>query len=40
MSLMWNTDKEYMVCLKYIVKRNFGITTPYEGDVGIGLNAT
>ena len=37
MSLMWNTDKEYMAGLRYIVKRNFGITTHYDSDMGIGL---
>ncbi|PKB15872.1 multicopper oxidase domain-containing protein [Flavobacterium sp. 5] len=37
MTLMWNTDKEYMAGLKYIIKRNFGITTHYDSDMGIGL---
>jgi len=37
MSLMWNTDKEYMAALRYIVKRNFGITTHYDSDMGFGL---
>lgn len=37
MSLMWNTDKEYMAGLKYIVARNFGITTHYDSDMGIGF---
>ena len=40
MSLMWNTDKEYMAGLKYIVKRNFGFTTHYDSDMGIGFGAT
>jgi CopA family copper-resistance protein len=40
MSLMWNTDKEYMAGLRYIVKRNFGITTHYDSDMGIGFGAT
>lgn len=40
MSLMWNTDKEYMAGLRYIVKRNFGITTHYDSDMGMGLGAT
>ncbi|TDE29459.1 copper oxidase [Flavobacterium ranwuense] len=40
MSLMWNTDKEYMAGLRYIIKRNFGITTHYDSDMGIGLGAT
>ena len=37
MRLMWNTDKEYMAGLKYIVKRNIGITTHYDSDMGIGF---
>lgn len=37
MNLMWNTDKEYMAGLKYIVGRNFGITTHYDSDMGIGF---
>ena len=40
MSLMWNTDKEYMAGLRYIVKRNFGITTHYDSDMGIGIGAS
>ena len=37
MNLMWNTDKEYMAGLRYIVKRNFGVTTHYDSDMGIGF---
>ncbi|MDI1255974.1 MAG: multicopper oxidase domain-containing protein [Flavobacterium sp.] len=37
MSLMWNTDKEYMVGLRYIIKRNLGLTTHYDSDMGFGL---
>jgi CopA family copper-resistance protein len=37
MNLMWNTDKEYMAGLRYIVKRNFGITTHYDSDMGMGF---
>jgi CopA family copper-resistance protein len=40
MSLMWNTDKEYMAGLRYIFTRNFGITTHYDSDMGLGLGAT
>jgi hypothetical protein len=36
-SLMWNTDKEYMAGLRYKVKRNFGITTHYDSDMGLGF---
>ena len=37
MDLMWNTDKEYMAGLRYIVSRNFGIKTHYDSDMGIGI---
>ncbi|MDA6069472.1 multicopper oxidase domain-containing protein [Flavobacterium sp. AC] len=37
MNLMWNTDKEYMAGLKYVVARNFGITTHYDSDMGVGF---
>lgn len=37
MNLMWNTDKEYMAGLRYIIKRNFGITTHYDSDMGLGI---
>jgi hypothetical protein len=37
MNLMWNTDREYMAGLRYIVKRNFGVTTHYDSDMGFGL---
>lgn len=40
MSLMWNTDKEYMADLKYIIKRNFSIRTHYDSDMGIGIGLT
>jgi hypothetical protein len=37
MNLMWNTDREYMAGLRYIVQRNFGITTHYDSDMGFGF---
>ncbi len=37
MNLMWNTDKEYMAGLRYIIKRNFGVTTHYDSDMGLGF---
>jgi FtsP/CotA-like multicopper oxidase with cupredoxin domain len=40
MNLMWNTDKEYMAGLRYIVKRNFGITTHYDSDMGMGFGVS
>ena len=36
MDLMWNTDKEYLAGLRYIIKRNFSIRTHYDSDMGIG----
>ncbi|QBZ98322.1 multicopper oxidase domain-containing protein [Flavobacterium sangjuense] len=40
MSLMWNTDKEYMAGLRYIFTRNFGVTTHYDSDMGFGLGVS
>ena len=37
MDLMWNTDKEYMTGLRYIIQRNLGLTTHYDSDMGIGF---
>ncbi len=37
MNLMWNTDEEYMAGLCYIIKRNFGVTTHYDSDMGFGF---
>ena len=37
MDLMWNTDKEYMVGLRYIIKRNFSARTHYDSDMGFGV---
>ena len=37
MNLMWNTDREYMAGLRYIIKRNFGVSTHYDSDMGIGF---
>ena len=34
---MVNTDKEYMVDLRYIVAKNIGIRTHYDSDMGFGL---
>ncbi len=42
MNVMWNTDKEYMAGLRYIMTRNLGITAHYDSDmdfgIGVGLN--
>jgi CopA family copper-resistance protein len=37
MDLSWNTDKEYMAGLRYIMKRNLSLTTHYDSDMGFGL---
>jgi FtsP/CotA-like multicopper oxidase with cupredoxin domain len=37
MSLLWNTDNEYMAGLRYIIKRNLGVTTHYDSDMGFGV---
>lgn len=34
---MVNTDKEYMVDLRYIVHKNLGIRTHYDSDMGFGV---
>lgn len=35
-AFMVNTDKEYMYGLKYIVTKNFGLTTHVDSDMGFG----
>ena len=40
MSFMLNTDKEYMAGFKYIVGKNFGISTHYDSDMGFGAGVT
>ena len=37
MSFMVNTDKEYMVGLRYIVTKNLGVNTHYDSDMGLGF---
>lgn len=37
LDVMWNTDKEYMAGLRYIIEKNFGITTHYDSDMGLGF---
>ncbi len=39
-SLMYNTDDEFMIDLKYIVGKNIGIRTHYDSDMGFGIGAT
>lgn len=40
MHFMFNTDKEYMVGFNYIIKRNLGIRTHYDSDMGFGVGIT
>lgn len=40
LDLMWNTDKEYMAGLRYIIKRNFSARTHYDSDMGFGVGAS
>lgn len=37
---MLNTDKEFMVGLRYIVNKNIGIRTHYDSDMGFGVGLT
>ena len=37
MDLMWNTDKEYMAGLRYILARNFSARMHYDSDMGFGI---
>ena len=39
-SFMANTDKEYMAGLRYIVTKNFALSTHYDSDMGIGAGVT
>ncbi|MFD2967209.1 multicopper oxidase domain-containing protein [Sphingobacterium bambusae] len=34
---MWNTDREYMVDLRYILHKNMGVRTHYDSDMGFGV---
>jgi CopA family copper-resistance protein len=37
---MVNTDKEYMLELRYILSRNIGLRTHYDSDMGFGVGVT
>ncbi|MBI3235813.1 MAG: copper oxidase, partial [Bacteroidetes bacterium] len=37
MTLMYNTDKEYMLGMKYIMNKNSSINLHYDSDMGLGL---
>ena len=40
MAFMVNTDKEYMGGFKYILGKNFSLTTHYDSDMGWGAGLT
>ncbi len=40
MSFMLNTDKEYMAGFKYILGKNFALSTHYDSDMGFGAGVT
>lgn len=37
---MVNTDKEFMVDLRYIISKNIGVRTHYDSDMGFGAGVT
>ena len=37
---MLNTDKEYMVGFRYIIKKYFSVSTHYDSDMGLGAGIT
>ena len=39
-SFMLNTDKEYMTAFRYIVGKNFALSTHYDSDMGFGAGVT
>jgi hypothetical protein len=38
--LMWNTDTEFMVDLRYIATKNMALRTHYDSDMGFGVGLT
>ena len=40
MSLMINTDKEYMAGFKYIATKNVALSAHYDSDMGYGAGLT
>jgi len=40
MGFMINTDKEYMLDARYIIKRNLSVRTHYDSDMGFGIGAS
>jgi hypothetical protein len=37
---MMNTDKEYMAGVRYIISRNFSLSSHYDSDMGLGAGIT
>jgi hypothetical protein len=40
LGFMGNTDKEYMVGLRYIVSKWFALSSHYDSDMGLGAGVT
>lgn len=40
LSVMGNTDKEYMAALKYVFNQSVWLTTHYDSDMGLGIGLT
>lgn len=40
LNAMWNTDKEYMAGLRYIIRKWFALSTHYDSDMGYGAGVT
>ncbi len=40
LNAMWNSDKEYMAGLKYVVRKWFSLSTHYDSDMGYGAGIT
>lgn len=39
-NIMLNTDKEYAIGLRYIIKKYFSVSTHYDSDMGLGAGIT
>jgi hypothetical protein len=40
LSIMGNTDKEYMAGLRYIITKYFSVSSHYDSDMGLGAGLT
>ena len=36
LNLMYNSDFEYMAGLRYVLNKNFALSTHYDSDMGLG----